>query len=427
MRSASNNLLAGIFVIVGIIGFVLIILTLSGLRSWSSSNAAYTIRFSMDQGASGLRQGSTVRVGGQTAGTVQTVQYFTPPGTEVSTGVDVVISLNREIALYKDAIVQLELPLLGTVSTLNFPSVGSASAGRLEEGGIIPGTIAPPPFMTQIGYGDVQRSQVQQILSSGAKVASQSERLFADLSAQTEPLLKNVNDAATDLRAVSADLRQRLNTWGPRIDATLANAEKLSSDMQGTRQLVDDGLTRARDWIDNLQSMLRDNRPRIDNTIRNADELMARANTELMTSVQAALEDGRAGLRQFAEAGQRVNGLIAESSPEVRLILANARLSSDQLKLTLTEVRRNPWRLLYTPGRKELEQELLFDASRNYAAAVSDLRGISASLEAAAATSPADTTSAARLADLKNRLGESFQNYQQAEDRFLKLLLGEAK
>lgn len=427
MRQTSNNLVAGLFVISGIVGFVLIVLTLSGVRAWGGSRVPYTIRFDLREGASGLKSGSTVRVGGQNAGTVTNVQYLVDDKSGAPIGVDVVVAIDPEIVFYKDAVVQLELPLLGTVSTMNFPFNGTAAAGKVEPGGVIEGMVAPPPFMSQLGFGDEQRTQMQQILASGAKVISKGEALVDQVSSQTTPLLKDVADAAADVKAITADTRKRLDTWAPKIDSALSNVDKLTLDAQASRKLVDDGLNKAKEFIDSLQAMLRDNRPRIDNVVKNADELVAKANGQLVDQVQALLEDGRKGLREFSEAGQRVNSLVAEASPEVRLIAANARLSSDQLKLLMTEVRRNPWRLLYTPGKKEVEQELLFDASRNYASAVSDLRGVSASLEAAAAASANDPAAQQRLNELRSQVSGSYEKYKQAEDAFLKMLTSESK
>jgi ABC-type transporter Mla subunit MlaD len=214
--------------------------------------------------------------------------------------------------------------------------------------------------------------------------------------------------------------------WSPKITSTLTNAEKISADIEGSRKLLDDGLSRARELIDTAQAVVRDNRPRIDSTIRSADELFAKANGELYAQVQGVLEDGRRGLREFAEAGQRANTLMAEAAPEVRLTVANASLASNQLKLLMAEVRRNPWRLLYQPGKKELEAELLYEASRNYAQAVGELRGVSASLDAVAGAGD-DAQTRQRAIELREQLTGSYDRYKQAEDAFLKILLGQEK
>lgn len=426
MKNTSNNFVAGLFVIGGVTGFVLIVLLLSGVRLWGGSQVPYTVRFTLEQGASGLKPGSLVRVGGQRAGAVTSVQYMLDASTQSPMAVDVVVGLDASIVLFKDAMPQLELPLLGTVSTLNISFTGTPGAGRLERGGTLTGMIALPPFMSQAGFGNEQRAQVQQIIRGGAALISDGQRLFTRLNTESDPLLRDITESVANVKRITADIQARVGDWSPKITSTLTNAENISADIEGSRKLLDDGLSRARELIDTAQAVVRDNRPRIDSTIRSADELLSKANGELYNQVQGVLEDGRRGLREFAEAGQRANTLMAEAAPEVRLTVANASLASNQLKLLMAEVRRNPWRLLYQPGKKELEAELVYEASRNYAQAVGELRGVSASLDAVAGVGD-DPQTRQRAIELREQLTGSYDRYKQAEDAFLKILLGQEK
>ena len=101
---------------------------------------------------------------------------------------------------------------------------------------------------------------------------------------------------------------------------------------------------------------------------------------------------------------------------------------SDQLKLTAIEVRSQPWRLLIQPTTKEFESQVLYDATRNYATAASDLRGASEALEALLAkggTATDATTDAqkASIAELSDRLKEAFTKYRDAEQALLDKLI----
>ncbi|MFO0491426.1 MAG: MlaD family protein, partial [bacterium] len=273
MKSTSNNFVAGLFVIGGVAGFVLIVLLLSGVRLWGGSQVPYTVRFTLEQGASGLKPGSLVRVGGQRAGAVTSVQYVLDASTQSPMAVDVVVGLDASIVLFKDAMPQLELPLLGTVSTLNISFTGTPGAGRLERGGTLTGMIALPPFMSQAGFGNEQRAQVQQIIRGGAALISDGQRLFTRLNTESDPLLRDITESVANVKQITADIQARVGDWSPKITSTLTNAEKISADIEGSRKLLDDGLSRARELIDTAQAVVRDNRPRIDSTIRSADEL----------------------------------------------------------------------------------------------------------------------------------------------------------
>lgn len=243
--------------------------------------------------------------------------------------------------------------------------------------------------------------------------------------------MENINAAAADVRTVASDAKARINEWTPKIDATLTNAQTFTANIETSRKLLDTGLEKARDFIASVQETLNANRAHVDSIVKNADELVTKANTELYQRVLATLDEAQRGVRSFSMAGEAAGNLIDELSPEVRLAMANARLASDQLKLMMTEVRRNPWRLLYQPGAKELQRELVYDAARNYAQAVSDLRGASASLESLAggmdgpSHGPLSDADKARLAEVQKGVLESFAKYKQAENKFLDIIVKE--
>ncbi|MFT3686747.1 MAG: hypothetical protein QM783_17805 [Phycisphaerales bacterium] len=392
------------------------------------------MRFKLSDGASGLKNGSSVRVGGQEAGKVRSVEYF-PKGGGGAGGkeggaapefVDVHVAIRRDVMLYKDASVLLELPLLGNVSSINIPSVGTAQAGTLAEGSTIAGRIAPPAFLQQAGFGDEQRKLVQDTLADARQVAADLREITGAVSGKAGTTMENINAAAADVRQLAADARARVNEWSPRIESSLKNIETVSAHLDSSRQLLDTGLEKAKDFISSMQDTLNANRARIDNTVKNVDELTQKANTELYQRVLAALDDAQRGVKSFSTATEAAGNIITELSPELRLTAANARLASDQLKLMLTEVRRNPWRLLYQPGGKELERELVYDAARNYAQAVSDLRGASASLESVAAAmnkSSMSDADKARLTEVQNGVTDSFAKYKLAEQKFLDIIV----
>lgn len=434
MKNAQNNFIAGVFTIVGIVGFVFIILTLSGVSAFAPRKNDYIIRFSIADGASGLKNGSSVRVGGQEAGKVSSVDFW-PAGTGVEGNseppqfIDVRVAVRRDLTIYNDASVLLELPLLGNVSAINIPSVGTPAKGVLKQGDTITGRVAPPAFLQQAGFGDDQRKALQDILSDGRKVANDLREITGAVAGKAGTTMENINAAAADVKQVAAEARTHIDEWSPRIDHTIKNIETVSNSIESSRKLLDQGLEKARDFITSVQDTLNTNRPRIDSTIKNVDELTTKANNELYQRVQATLDDAQRGVRSFSAAGDAATNLISELSPEVRLAMANARLASDQLKLMMTELRRNPWRLLYQPGGKELQRELVYDAARNYAQAVSDLRGASASLESLngalsgkSALTDADKT---RLAEINKGVLDSFAKYKQAEEKFLQIIIKE--
>jgi hypothetical protein len=88
----------------------------------------------------------------------------------------------------------------------------------------------------------------------------------------------------------------------------------------------------------------------------------------------------------------------------------------------MVEIRRNPWRLLYRPGAKETRTEILYDAARAYAAAVSDLRAASEALQAASVRADPDSENISRLLA---ELQAAFSRFEETERALLDKLIQE--
>jgi len=236
-----------------------------------------------------------------------------------------------------------------------------------------------------------------------------------------------MEEAIADAQAVVTDLRTRLTGWSARIDATAANVEAASGRLVPLLDKADDGVESANAFLTSLRGLVDDNRARVDAIVANVDSATGKLDRETMALVNGGLTDARAALASTSDALRRIGGLVADQAPSLRRTLANLRLMSDQLKLTAVEVRSQPWRLLHQPNTKELESQVLYDATRAYAEAASDLRAASEALEAAAAPGAPGVPApdAAALEEVSRRLAESMSAYRKAEGYLMDRLIAE--
>ncbi len=435
--AARNNMLAGSFLIISLILAVVVSIVLAGLEDRLTPTNAYVVRFSLADGATGLQSGSEVRLGGQQIGRVSRVRFASSEGTSgrsIPNAVEVDVKVRSDLELYENATVLLELPLLGSLSTINIIDTGIAasvtqpqgSGPELENGEWIQGRIAPPAFLAQAGFGPEQSNQVQQIITDTTSIVDRLERTVSTVEEQINPTLTTARTVAEDVQSVTSSLRENWPSWSGDIDAGLSATRVFAEELG---QLEDSILARL-DTIDDMMRSVQDvidaNAPKINRSFDHMESILATADTETMTLVSDALERGTAGIDEFVELGERANTTFAEHTPSIRRSMANARLASDQLKLLAVEVRSQPWRLLQRPSTKELESQLLYDSARTYAQAVSDLRAASESLET---TAGAETTLAIdreTLEDLRRRIDEAFERYQAAERDLLDRLISAA-
>lgn len=422
-RSDLDNLRAGAFVLVALVAALVIVLILAGVGDKLKPRTRYTVFFPLGSEPSGLEVDSAVLVNGRPVGVVKSVRLELDPTNEDEDGTYFQILVDRKIRFYGEPRAFLNRPLLGAGATLNFPTIGEVgSAAQAPAGAVFEGAIAPPSFLAQAGYGPEQQAQVQDILSRGSAFANELESMVKDFRENTYPKL-------TEL---VAEIEARFGGWLDSGDRIVANVESASDRLPAISESVESRVGEARRLIATAQEILDENRPAVKETVENA-----RASTERMNSlieslqndtkptIDGMLADARSAMESARKTVERADSLLAESSPSLRRTVANARLASDQLKFTLEEVRRSPWRLLYRPDTRELEFELLYDAARIYAAAVSDLRDASAALEEASSGAAARGSSIAvdRAEELSAQLDRAFESYQAAERAFLNLII----
>jgi ABC-type transporter Mla subunit MlaD len=445
-RVPKNNLMAGTFLIGSLIAAVAVGVWVGGAKDrLLTPRSPYVLRFDIATGALGLKKDSVVKIGGQAAGMVETVD-FRPPSKAVFAAVKaddsaetvpfapryvyVTVKVDSKLVLHRNAKVYLELPLLGSVSSLNIPDVGGPGEKtaalkpeqyeKMSEWEVIEATLAPPAFLTQAGYGEEQKTQLQNILERGSKIGDKVDELVGTIKARVPASLDKVDDSLENVRTITGDARSRWPEWAQNIAKTLVNVR------DGTGS-AGEGVAEVRAVVSSVQKAIDHNRPFIDAIFFNAAEVTEKVNKELYGRVTALMDDGQKAMRDVATTTTRVRQLVSEESPNLRRILADARLGADQLKLALVEIRRNPWRLLYQPKRKELAEELLYDSARTYSDAVGDLRSASDALQGLLAADRAGTGAAPvdkdRLSELTKEVEAAFERYKVAEQKFMDLVI----
>jgi len=420
-----NSVLAGLFLVSGVILAVLVSFVLSGVGDKLESRTPYLCICTLADGAAGIKPGSLVLLGGQPVGKVEKVELKPDPDAPSMLAVHVIAGVRAEITLYDDAQFHIERPLLGSSATINISSIGKPgptpiTGGNrvLEAGERVRLTPAPPSFLAQAGFGDEEVKKVQKIIDD-AQVAVEN------LSKSIEKASPRMNAAIEDVAASVADIRRQLPDWTKRVDVALANTEKASERFDPLVADAQAGVADARGIIKRVGEDIDRWDPKITSIFDNADAAIVKVNTQSVDKFNGALDDARVALDEFTSAAKSTGALVKEQSPNLRRAMANARLMSDQLKLAAIEIRSQPWRLLYTPTAKESEATVLYDATRAYADAVSDLRAASEALESSMAEAPGGqaTVDRATIEELTGRLRDAFQNYRSAEDHLMEKLV----
>lgn len=418
-RSRINNVIAGLFLLGALIAGVAISVVLSGMSLRPTTD--YTIRFPVSDGATGLQQGSSITLGGQAIGEVRNVRFHFEDGRAVA--IDVAASIDSKLTLFSDAKAQLILPLLGTLSSVNFPSPGGETPGAqsLPPGSIIPGEIAPLAILAQAGFGPEEAELVRQTIRHVERVTAQFNTLLEEVVPEIDPVVADIRRTTAEARELAASLRARMDAWSERVDQSLSDINTVTAELPDALAEAREAVGEGRELMTTARATLDENRSRVREITDNVASMTRTARETTLPGANRAVEAVNERLDTVGGILSRTETFLAQELPTVRRTLANAMLASGQLKLAMSEIRAQPWRLLHRPSTRELREQLVYDSARAYADAVAQLRAASEALEGAIAIDGRLDEQA--LQSMRQRLEEAFADYERAERELLDRLI----
>jgi len=421
-----NTVQAGLLTMVSLALFVIWVMALGNVLELMQPKSTYVIDFDLETGTQGLDIGSIVQVGGQPVGRVKALHRDMSRGTHGV--IEVTIAVSPDLVIYENADPELIRPLLGSGAMINFPTLGNAEEIKTPENGDpllqadlgerLHGELAPG-LLAQAGFNadDIERfrnimENINNITDRVDNMTEQVEENFPQGLDEAKSVISNISRVVSDFRKQWPDWRDRISSIVDKTDRITANAEDITTN-------VNEGVSDARSVISTVQNEIDKASPKVQQALDNIREGTGVGKDQLL----ALIEKANSGLDSYINTGNNLENMTREEMPNVHRVLANSRLATEQLKLTMMEIRRAPWRVLYRPKQRELENELLYDAARSYAQAVSDLWDASNSLREAVETenigNPADKQ---RLNELLIQMEGALAKYNEKERIFLNKL-----
>ncbi|MBM4008331.1 MAG: hypothetical protein FJ285_01920 [Planctomycetes bacterium] len=376
-----------------------------------NSNSQYTVRFSVNDGITGLAEGSDVQVGGLSRGHVEAI--IPKVGADgVLADLYVVINLDKDLQVYEDAKVLRIMTLLGSEATLNFTSLGG------EKPLIKPGSGFLIPALPSSGVlaailGPYNATKADQVIQDLADFGDLLARLPKDYESKVVPILDKAG-------TIAADLQTDYSEWRGKIGGALTSA-------QGAMGKLDASMG-------DVQGIVQRNAPKVDATIANLDSASATANdalkhinAETVPLVDSALRKAESAVDGFGKSIDIVHDLLLERSPDISEMLSNLRTTSAQLKLASMEIRRSPWKILYQPNSDQVAHENLYEAARSFVLAAGDLRAAGESLRLVVERDPGRYETDAKFREsVQLMVTDALAKYEQAQQQLNSVLMAPA-
>ena len=366
----------GLVIVTALAAIAALIVVASGGPGFLSARKTLVVVF---RDAQGVRPGSSVRVAGLEVGRVDDVDLTEHEG---SLRAQVKLSIPASLAgkLRHNAQITIAASLTGQ-STVSIVSMGSSKV-PLVNGEIIVGAESTvfDPILEQVGLGAEERKDISHTIGKLRQTVddvSPRLRLILDNATATMGGVRETTDA---VRPVVEDFARRLEKSGPRLEATLASLEQLTSQtneiLAENRPNVQETLASVRDLSVNLRAILATDKVKIEKVLDGLDKLRIRAdrslyNVEVLTS-------------------QGVQ-ILSHNRAAIERTIFNVRDATDWADQLVQKIYGNPFLIspLYKPTAEDVRTQAVGDTARLFvkgARELSDLVKTMQSLQANAQT-----------------------------------------
>ncbi len=407
-----NNVRAGIFVSVTLIMAILTVIVLTNaLQGLFSTSNDYIVVYDVSSGVRNLKEGAEVRVGGMSFGEVLSIVPRVSEGAPFEQ-IEVKFSVKSPVELFANAEILVTSSLIGSDAWLDIPSVGTPDAGPVPDDGVA--GIATVGALTGL-LGPGNASKASAMIEDAKEFTSFMASVPDEYQQRVVPILTNTESATEDFAALASTVRdENWPVWSANVDRVLDWATSATDDFDAI--------------LVNGRGILEDNRPKINNTVDNIESATETFNTTTLAKLHGLLDTGQESMDNALAVLENVNREFDSWMPDVHDMLANFRLTAQQLKLTAIEVRRSPWKLLYTPSPSEVEHELLYAAARSFASAASNLKASAGSMQRVLDRHGEEALTDPKTVQRLNKyLIESLDHYEKAQQRLLDVILTDAK
>lgn len=442
MKRERNNLAAGAFVLGGIALTLGLVGILADWERFFTPTQQVAVRFTLADGLRGLQVGAPVDVGGTPRGSVTGIRdEFDDEGVAIGHIVDLAIPADYRI--YQNARIELQEPLIGAGTRLNIRSFGMPVADAEPHGeswdyqhetdppidGAIAGSEIVEAAVRELGIDDLQRQQLRNIIANLDNLADAVGRdpqpitaTLANLASATGTLDDELPEIADNLRASTADLAVIIDDVRARYGSWLTGIDDMLDRGIGVLGSADNAIATIDDMLDENRQPLAEALHSAAATMANAEQITDHLRSQTLAQIGDMLDEAADAVTTVRAITDDAQSLLTTQRPVLERTIANARIVSDQLKLTAIEVRRAPWRLLYQPSDDELDTDNLYDAARSFALAASSLNATADSLQAIVNRQGSLEDEDDNVQRMLDNLHQVFDKFDDAENKFWQAL-----
>jgi len=409
MNKKRNALRAGIFIILSIVLAITVIIGIKGLDRILDPVEKRHVRFTLQDDLGGLRVGDDVRIGGYKVGQVREIEVVPPSDPRLAKSPSMNVStapINQPMILVTFAVPKkyeikdgARVGIQGTVtgqSWLNFDNLGTGpTLGR---------------DVALVG----RPSGINALMASLSDISPRINSIITQVDQQTIPTVnttvasyKTTADTGTKLlNEVREYVKPAVEKYHAVADSTktmMTNAGDLfgetKTDFKGTVKNLNDSTAAIKEKLPLMLDKVNGVMTKVDGTVTKATE---------------ALDDVKKTVANTRDMTASANSVITGSKSKLEGMITSLKATSDNLKNASAEIRRSPWRLLYTPKKGEMNNLNIYDSARQFAEGANDLNDAAQALRDALKDKAAQPEQIRLLMD---KVEKSFGKFNEVEQK----------
>jgi phospholipid/cholesterol/gamma-HCH transport system substrate-binding protein len=408
-RFSAREIWVGLIVIVALGGLIGLVGLASDGPGFLAPQRTIDVVF---RDAQGLRVGSPVRVAGLDTGNVVDLDVVEVEGT-LRAKVRISLPANLVKKLRQDVKVTVA-PALTGMSHVNIVSTGHSGV-PLVAGQMISGleTSFFDPIIEQVGLGPAERNDIRHMIGEVRQTVDSAGPRLRQFLASLEETSTNMKEMSEAIRpAIEStlsqveDLARRIRVNTPRVESTLAKVDELTGQVQGilaeNRENVRQTVSSVRDLSASFMDVVSKDRVKVERLLDGLDDLRARSERVLYQADQIA--------------GQ-VAGILVRGRTEIERSVTNVRDATDWGNKLVQKIYTNPFVLspFYKPNHEDLRVQSVYDTALVFTHGAQELRDAVKTLDTMSAR-PANAQQQQDLQQLQqrvliltNQLGETSQ------------------
>ena len=431
-----NELAAGIFVVITAAALLGVVLWLGAAGLFKTRGQEVYFFARQDMGSVGLAEGSELYYCDSVIGEIVEVIPQFGKGSLYRARLE-----QTDLKLHSDALAEVDAPVMRDARLVVKDFGGRRGAKTPDADNPITLKLTGIEALMNAAAAEFDLQREASLLAKIHVIVDGMNDIAARLGKEMDAtkdgtLITRMRSAVKNFETITSNLARQ--TRADDAEALLAKVHAVVDDLKkATASLAVETdakekaslLAKVHRGVDDIDELIASAAPKVHKTLDSAVAITAAVEghakkdlAELFVKLRGISTDVAKASADFVEVASVARKIVVLNHENIDEVIDNMVLVSANLKATAKEVRRNPWRLLHSPDKKELRTADISAAARAYADGATQLDQAITKLKALRRLPTDDPQLPKAVQAVRKHLESSFNNLKKVEEALWKEL-----